>query len=722
MDTQAELKKLLYKYFGYTEFRKPQEEIINSVVNGNDCFVLMPTGGGKSLCYQLPGLYLPGLTIVISPLIALMQDQVDALKANGVAAAYLNSTLSLEQRADIVAQAKSNQLKFLYIAPERLHLNEFQQMLSELTISLIAIDEAHCISEWGHDFRPHYRNLLILRKRFPQIPVIALTASATIKVAIDIKKQLELDKAKVFKSSFNRSNLSYQVLPKRNCFQQILNYLNKYKDESVIIYCHSRAQTESLAADVSNEGLPAVAYHAGLASEERRTIQQKFVNDDIKIITATIAFGMGIDKPNVRLVIHYNLPKSVEGYYQETGRAGRDGLPGECVLFYSYADKIKQDFFINQITDTKEKARAEKKLQNIIDFCETNNCRRKHILNYFGENYEKDNCESCDICLRSDKTFEATVVAKKILKVISATKQKFGAYHLADVLRGSKSKKITQWGHHKLGVYNSVRDFSQKEIVEIIDSLIKISYLRKSKDLHPVVLLTRLGVDFFQSENKLLLPQLTQLAQKQTYASDAVNDNLLYDKDLFIKLRELRKGIADDLKIPPYAVFGDLTLKEIAYYLPQNKEDFQKIFGVGEHKIKYYADRFIDIVNDYVYKNSISTKDVPVKAVAKSKKSSSQIKNSSSTYMQTKTLIESGLNVLAVAQQRELKETTIVSHLYALQNADIKINMNHLKVEPVTIIVPIFKQLETTALKPVYDFFKGKYSYRQIELSRLFLK
>ena len=409
------MKKLLKTYFGYDQFRSLQEGIINNVIRKNDTFVLMPTGGGKSLCYQLPALYFQGLTLVISPLIALMKDQVDALKANGINAEYINSSLSYSKIADIQNKVQTGQVKILYVAPERLTQQSFQDFLLKLNISLIAIDEAHCISEWGHDFRPDYRNLRQLRTILPNVPIIALTATATPRVRKDVVKQLALKESKMFIDSFDRKNLEFIILKKQNTFSKLVHLIHKYKNESVIIYCFSRKDTEHLACDLQNEGFKALPYHAGLNAKTRKETQEKFIKDDISIIVATIAFGMGIDKSNIRLIVHYTFPKSIEGYYQEIGRAGRDGLPSKCVMFYKYCDRWKHEFFINKITDPDTKKNANIKLQQITNYCEQHDCRREYLLNYFGEQYQQKNCGNCDNCLgqQQDIEYENELLVKK---------------------------------------------------------------------------------------------------------------------------------------------------------------------------------------------------------------------------------------------------------------------------------------------------------------------
>ncbi|MFA6526007.1 MAG: DNA helicase RecQ, partial [Candidatus Buchananbacteria bacterium] len=494
------MQELLKKHFGYDEFRAGQQEIIQEIIEGKDCLVLMPTGGGKSLCFQLPALMLDGLTLVISPLISLMKDQVDQLRANGIAAGLINSSMTQEEIMATQQNAKDGKLKILYLAPERLTLLSFMNFLREVKISLIAIDEAHCISEWGHDFRPDYRNLKKLRDIFPSAPIVALTATATEKVRIDILSQLSLREPKTFISSFDRPNLTYRVLPKKKFTPQLLKLLRKYENESVIIYCFSRKNTDALADKLQKAGFKAGAYHAGLSAFQRERIQDRFIKDQINIITATIAFGMGIDKPDVRLVIHLDLPKSIEGYYQETGRAGRDSLPAECVLFFSPGDRQKHAYFINEIDDEVEKNRAWKKLEDMLRYSSLDSCRHKYLLNYFGEQSETDSCGACDICLEPVREFDGTEITQKILSAIIRTGQKFGAGHITRILTGSKSERLEQFGHDKLTVFGIVKDFNRDQLSQIINQLINKNLLQKTDGQYPVLQLTDSASTFLKQK------------------------------------------------------------------------------------------------------------------------------------------------------------------------------------------------------------------------------
>ena len=490
---------LLKTHFGYDTFLAHQEEIISSVVDGNDAFVLMPTGGGKSLCYQLPALALGGLTLVVSPLIALMKDQVDGLRANGIPAGFVNSSLTQSQIAQVEAMAREDRFRILYVAPERSVLPEFRDFLAQLNVKLIAIDEAHCVSHWGHDFRPAYRELKTLREVCPNTPVIALTATATKPVREDILSQLGLRQPRVFISSFNRPNLSYAVRPKDPSINPLLALLERHRDESAIIYCTARKTTDEMAHALSRRGFKAEAYHAGLEPEDRRAVQDRFIRDETLIVAATIAFGMGIDKPDIRLVVHYDLPKNLEGYYQETGRAGRDGMPSECVLFYSYGDKAKQEYFLEQMEDPEERERGRQRLNRMVAFCRLTTCRRKYVLEYLGEEWPERDCGNCDVCLSPQETFDATEIAQKMLSAVIRTGERFGAGHVMRVLLGAGTKRVQELGHDKLSVFGVADRCSLDELRQLTDALLEEGLLSSSGGQYPTLQVTPQGSSFSES-------------------------------------------------------------------------------------------------------------------------------------------------------------------------------------------------------------------------------
>lgn len=714
-----DLTSLLETHFGYKTFRAQQEEIIQTVLDQQDCFVLMPTGGGKSLCYQLPSLCFDGLTIVVSPLIALMKDQVDVLQANGIAAEFINSSLSASDIRDIEDRVKKGDVKLLYIAPERIDNPSFQSLFKSIKVSLIAIDEAHCISEWGHDFRPEYRQLVSLRKSHPNVPVMALTATATKKVREDIVSQLNLSEAKVFISSFDRKNLTYYVYPKRDTFETLLSLLKKHEDESAIIYCFSRKNTENLAADLNQEGLSVLPYHAGLDTDMRRVTQEKFIRDEVSVITATIAFGMGIDKPDVRLIVHYDLPKNIEGYYQETGRAGRDDLPSDCVLFYSYADKIKQDFFIDQITDQHEQQNAQNKLQQMVDYSELQICRRKYLLQYFGEQMESEDCHACDNCLTPQDTFDATVISQKILSAVIRTNERFGIGYVCDVLRGSGNKKIQERGHDTLSVYGIVEDFNDDELKQIMSVLISKGLLQKGGDKYPTLHVSPVGREFLSYRKTITLPH----PKVKTVTNKAKNiSDLDYDVVLFESLRILRKKIADEKKVPPFVIFGDKTLHEMAFYFPHSAKNLSRIFGVGGEKLRTFGNEFLDVIRDHCQSNGLVEKEVLGNRGNRNNEIRN-VKRKNSTYAETKRFVQQKSTLDEIAEQRGVTKSTIINHLEKLQAAGEELDIDYLKPEgkDVEIIKHAFMKHEGVGLRPVFDELKEEYSFEELKLVRLFL-
>ena len=594
--------KLLKEKFGYESFRPLQEDVVACILSSRDAVVLMPTGGGKSLCYQLPALSFTGLTVVISPLISLMKDQVDDLRSNGVTASYINSSLKEKEIAAIQKLALLGKLKILYIAPERLALPEFKDFLHALNVSLFAIDEAHCISEWGHDFRPDYRKLRALRGEFPKVPIIALTATATPRVRQDIVNQLGLTDPGIFVSSFDRPNLRYLVEPKTGYQERLIELLSKYRGEPVIIYCFSRVDCDRMAEKLRAHDFEARAYHAGMTAQERTQVQEAFIRDEVPIVCATIAFGMGINKPDVRLVAHLDLPKSVEGYYQETGRAGRDGLPAECVLFFSRGDMRKQLRFIDEMEDESARRRANLQLQQIVSYGEHILCRRKFLLKYFGEERTAEQCENCDNCSSPKESFDATELVQKIISAIMRTGERFGTWHIIKVLRGEDDEKIKARGHDSLSVFGIARDREAQALKHYIQQLLHRGLLAVVGDEYPVLQLTEEGKAFIKERKAISLAFYRHTAPGGRQKSgEPVN----YDKELFENLRALRRRIALTHGIPPYLVFGNRTLQQMAREFPKTREDLSKIFGVGAEKLSQYGDAFLHMIKKHVDSDNI---------------------------------------------------------------------------------------------------------------------
>lgn len=590
--------ELLKKYWGYTAFLPYQKEIINSVIDGRDTLAIMATGGGKSLCYQLPALYLGGLTVVISPLISLMKDQVDDLNARGIPAAAYNSSLEHRERGQIETDVKNGNLRLLFVSPEKCMQPNFLLFLKESPVRLIAIDEAHCISEWGHNFRPEYRQLSALKKQFPEIPVIALTATAIPEVRKDIREQLGLHSANEFIGSFNRTNLQYRVIPKKNQQPAILQYLAQHKNESGIIYCFSKRETEDLAEELRKRGYNALAYHAGLSKPVREKVQDAFIHDNVPIVCATVAFGMGIDKPDVRFVIHYDLPKTVESYYQETGRCGRDGQPGECILFYSRTDYHKVRYMIERDDAAERHVRlAIQKLQDIIEYCETTTCRRKHLLAYFGEAYDRNNCGSCDNCNNPTAMIDGTNTAKTIVRCVKELPTNFGIELIAEVLTGAKSAKIKSHNLDRIPTYNSGKQYSKPQYRTWINELVRQGYLARSGDKYPVICLTTKSDELLTGGATAMLPVPEHGVPKSSKEAEIV---VLRpeDAELFVRLKTLRKSIADRDGVPPYVIFPNKSLWEMARVCPCDEEQFRTIAGVGEYKMKKYGADFISAIKN----------------------------------------------------------------------------------------------------------------------------
>ena len=706
----------LKAYFGFDRFLPLQEEIITKVLAKRDTLVLMPTGGGKSLCYQLPALRLKGLTLVVSPLIALMKDQVDGLRADGVPAGLLNSTLAAQEANQVQDQARQGKIKILYVAPERLALPGFQRFLQSLDVSLIAIDEAHCISEWGHDFRPDYRNLKSLRRDFPGVPVIALTATATEPVREDIVNQLGLDKPEIFISSFNRPNLTYTIQPKAEPLGSLLHLLEKHQGGSAIIYRFSRKATEETALELSERGFSALPYHAGLERDLRRETQEKFIRDQVQIVVATIAFGMGIDKPDVRLVVHYDLPKTVEGYYQETGRAGRDGLPSDCVLFYSYGDRSKQEYFISQIEDDDEREKAHNKLDQVLVLCDLQTCRRAYLMEYLGESWPQTDCGGCDICLLPREEFDATEIAQKILSTAIRTGERFGVNYLVDVLRGSANKAVRTRGHHELPVFGISRDVDSDDLKEMVRSLVTNGLLAQNGGDYPTLGVSQRGHKFLKDREKLTLTRPKQAAPVRQVAFPGDRETA-YDTKLFDELAALRLEIATDREVPAYQIFGNKSLQQMAFHMPQNELEFSKISGVGDAKLRDFSERFLEVINGYVEANGqpAAVNRVPVSAPK------NRVRGISLSIRETKDLVAQGLSFEEVAEQRGISETTIRSHLERFIQEGGQVDLGHLMPpEDRRIkIAAAFKEMGEARLTPVREFLGDDYTWDELAVVRM---
>ena len=711
----------LKAYFGFDQFLPLQEDIISKVLAKHDSLVLMPTGGGKSLCYQLPAIQFRGLTLVVSPLIALMKDQVDGLKANGVPAGLLNSTLSPEESAQVQDQARRGELKMLYVAPERLTLPGFQRFLRSLEISLIAIDEAHCISEWGHDFRPDYRNLKALKEGFPKVPVIALTATATTQVREDIVAQLGLNKPDIFISSFNRPNLTYTIQPKTEPLNTLLNLLDKHPGGSTIIYRFSRKATEETAIELTDRGFSALPYHAGLDRDLRRETQEKFIRDQVQIVVATIAFGMGIDKPDVRLVVHYDLPKTVEGYYQETGRAGRDGLPSDCVLFYSYGDRSKQEYFISNIEDDDERDKAHSKLGQVLTLCDLQTCRRAYLMEYLGEHWPKTDCGGCDICLLPREEFDATEIAQKILSTSIRTGERFGANYLVDVLRGSNNKTVKERGHHDLPVFGISRDMDSNDLKEMVRSLVTNGFLTQQSSGYPTLSVSARGRKFLKDRESLTLTRPKHTALTMPKSLDTLNRETAYDTKLFDELAALRLEIAAQREVPAYQIFGNKALQQMAFHMPVDEQQFSNISGVGYAKLRDFSRPFLKVINEYIQANSQYTeiKRVPITAPKRR-----TVLGINMSIRETRDLISQGLSMAEAAEERGISETTIRSHLERLVQEGGQVELNHLlpSEERRIKIESAFKEIGEARLTPVRDMLGEDYSWDELAVVRLALR
>ncbi|MFH1287060.1 MAG: DNA helicase RecQ [Candidatus Magasanikbacteria bacterium] len=699
--TIQDAKQTLKKYFGFNSFRPMQEDIIQAVLDGKDTVVLMPTGGGKSLCYQLPGILMPGVTIVVSPLIALMKDQVEGLVENGVRAAYINSSVHPAEVRDIMDGAKSGEVKLLYVSPEKLVSEDFQYFLHELDISLFAIDEAHCISSWGHDFRREYTQLRKIKASFPKVPVIALTATADKLTRKDIVYQLSLQHPEIFISSFDRPNLKLTVLPARKRKEKIIHFVKRRPGESGIIYCLSRKQTERVADALVAENISAAYYHAGMQSHERTSVQEDFIHGRTDIIVATIAFGMGIDKSNVRFVIHHNLPKNIEGYYQEIGRAGRDGLPSDTLLFYTLADVVLLKKFA---IESGQPDLQIAKLERMQQYADALICRRKILLSYFDEGQE-ENCNNCDVCENPPELFDGSRIAQIALSAIARTKESVAAGMLIDILRGSEKYDVMSHGFNTIKTYGKGKDMSsphwQQYILQMLNmGLVGIAYDRGNAltltDIGKEVLLGNRNVQF------VTIASIEDRALEHTRKGRVVSKRKEAEEELFDRLRELRKSIAHKLNIPPYLVFNDSTLDAMAADMPITEESMKQISGVGDKKYASYGNQFIDAITAYMKERDKGGKKIQ-----------------GTTQEVTYAYFRQNMPVPQIARERNLSEQTIYGHLADMyeKGHDIDISKFIDRHDLKKIIESLKEKGVPKKLKTLHERFDGKFDYHKLKLA-----
>jgi len=695
------LEEALKHFFGYDTFRPGQRQIVEEVLQNRDLLIIMPTGGGKSLCFQLPALLKPGLTVVVSPLIALMQDQVDALQDNGIGATFLNSSLSWEEVRSRESAILNGKIKLLYVAPERLLGEKFLPFLnkvrSHIGISAFAIDEAHCVSEWGHDFRPEYRQMRQLRQRYPDIPILALTATATGRVRQDIIQQLTLQEPGIHVASFNRPNLYYEVQPKeRQSYNQLLKKVRSHQG-SGIIYCLSRRRVDEIAFRLQSDGISALPYHAGLSDEVRVTNQTRFIRDDVQVMVATIAFGMGINKPDVRFVIHYDLPRNLESYYQESGRAGRDGEPAHCTLLFGAGDVRTIDYLIEQKPDPKEQRVARQQLRQVLDYAEGTDCRRTIQLSYFGERFKGD-CANCDNCRTPKPVEDWTIEAQKFLSCVARCRERFGMTHIIDVLRGSRKQKIEQNGHHLLSTYGIGKDRSAEAWKMLGRSLLHQGLVDETTDGYRILKLNKLSWEVLRKQRSV------HIAITQTPAAKAladINSKGAEVEILFERLRKLRKQVADAQSVPPYVVFADSSLRLMAQQQPQTIEAFAEISGVGTHKLTQYGDKFVSEIRAFCEEQKLP---VPLPA---------------NTHMVTLQFYQQGLSVEEIAQKRGFSPRTIITHLSELLEMKQPVDIERLvSPEQQKLILQAIQAVGADSLKNIREHLGEEYGYEEIQLVR----
>ncbi len=663
------IHQTLKHVFGFDSFRPDQESIVRATLSGKDCFTVMPTGGGKSLCYQLPARIMDGTCVVVSPLISLMKDQVDAATAMGLRAASINSSQPDRERAGALRDLEDGTLDLVYVSPERFSMESFLGCLERALISFFAIDEAHCISEWGHNFRPDYLSLSEIVRQFPSTPVSAFTATATRTVQQDIIGRLKLREPHVVRASFNRPNLSYEVIPKQDVESQILEFIERHKGLSGIVYRTTRNSVDETAALLAEEGISVLPYHAGLSDEERLRNQERFDRDEVDVVVATIAFGMGIDKPNVRYVVHGDLPKNMESYYQETGRAGRDGDPSQCVLFFGRGDIPKIRYFINQVDDTSEQDRLHRSLNDMIAYAgNIQICRRRRILGYFGETWNEENCGGCDVCNNPSEKVDATVDAQKVLSAIVRTGSRFGAAHIVDIVTGADTKRIRGFGHNALPTYAAGSDKPKKYWREIIDHLLSHEVLKQTDGQYPVLNLNASARPILRGEQSFEIVKPYQIAELEVSSAETKEN---YDPDLFERLRALRRQFATERGVPPYVIFSDRSLREMAKKMPRTEEIMLSVHGVGDAKYNQYGAAFQKEIQFFVDANpEKAPSPQSTEALSARKKREHRARKRKpklgDTYLETHRLLREGRSLEQIAKERSLAVSTIGSHVERL--------------------------------------------------------
>lgn len=705
----------LRSVWGYDSFRPLQEDIVRTILDGHDAFVLLPTGGGKSLCYQLPALLLEGLTVVISPLIALMKDQVDALTELDVPATFINSSLDSREIHDRLAAISRGEIKLLYVAPERFATAGFIQRLQARGVSLVAIDEAHCVSEWGHDFRPEYRDLLRLRDAFPNAVFAAFTATATSHVQSDIRQQLGLAGAQQFQGSFNRPNLFYDVRPKRDAYHQIASYIRSHPGKSGIIYCLSRAGTESTSERLRRDGFSALAYHGGMDSHARHRAQEAFVRDDIQVVVATIAFGMGIDKPDVRFVIHQDLPRNLESYYQESGRAGRDGEPADCILFYSYGDVVRQTVFVDDKPTPHLREIAQTQLKQMAAWAEGSCCRREALLSYFDEPFAGQPPPCCDICGDPPEMIDMTIAAQMLMSCVKRTGERFGLAYVIDVLRGSKDQRIVRAGHDKLSTWGIGKDRPKAEWQHLGRALIRDGYLHQDTTNFNILSVTQAGGDVLFREKRVSFAKLPAVAKadSQDQAGEAY-------PELFERLRRLRKQIADTRGVPPYVVFPDSTLRQIATQLPSTPQALLQVIGVGARKAEAYGAEFLAEVDMFIRDTGATPKSLPTRDAAPLRR-----QTMSKTARESLAIFNQGQSVEDVAHQRGLAATTVEAHLVEAIESGAEVDVRHMLTDQmIHDVTKVIARTGDDLLRPIMDELgeDADYTWGELRLIRAILR